>query len=240
MINRAQALKQQLPLVRAVVKGQGDTAQLRTLLTEAMALNTRSLALSEWGAGALLLPKAIAIDAAKLCQGDFEKLAKSTGAIIAWKVDGDKLQLKGALTDSKSALEQILTVWQRAWTASIGNEFAGLDDLARLIEDVKGGKDAADKLKQAGMLGQQLVRGVPTPDPAVRDKVVKARQLLQEALKLLAKSGGGNEVVEFLGAVAKGNCTLALVNEKILNWLNTNGQLAKFRVLRSTSGSTGF
>jgi hypothetical protein len=240
MVKRAQTLKQRLPSVRAVLKGQGDTAQLQTLLLEAKALNVRSLAFGEWGVSALLVPKAIATDAAKLCQDSFERLSKSTGAITAWELDGDKLQLKGAITDTKSVMEQILTVWQRAWSGGIGGEFAGLDDLARLLEDVRGGKDAAEKLRKAAMLGQ-TVKDVATPGSPVREKLAKARQLLKEALELLAESGGGSEVVEFLSAVARGSCTLVLVNEKILNWLKTNGQLAKFRVLRSaSSGTSGF
>jgi len=239
MVKRAQTLRQRLPSVRAVLKGQGDTAQLQTLLSEAKTLNKRSLAFGEWEASALFVPKAIATDAAKLCQESFERLAKSAGAITAWELDGDKLQLKGSITDIKSAMEQILTVWQRAWSGGIGGEFAGLDDLARLLEDVRGGKDAAEKLRKAATLGQ-AVKDVPVPDSPAREKLTKARQLLKEALELLAESGGGSEVVEFLGAVARGNCTLALVNEKILNWLNSNGQLARFRVLRSASGATGF
>ena len=77
------------------------------------------------------------------------------------ELDGDKLQLKGAITDTKSVMEQILTVWQRAWSGGIGGEFAGLDDLARLLEDVRGGKDAAEKLRKAAMLGQTVRRSQP-------------------------------------------------------------------------------
>lgn len=188
----------------------------------------------------MVVPKANATDAARSCRETLERLTKWTKSITTWQLDEDKFHLKDAITNSLSAVEQIATVWQLAWKTSIRDEFSGLVDLAQLLEDAKGGKGAADKLKKAAV-SAQAIQEVQTPRGAERKKLLEARQLKKEALELLSQSGADSEVVEFLSAVANRNCTLLLVNAHILDWLKTNGQLTRFRVQRSAPpGATGF
>jgi hypothetical protein len=230
MVSRAQELRQQLPAVRAALTGKGNTSQLQSLLADVKVLSDRSQAMEEWTAVVPLLNN-VAADTAKSGRDAVQRLANTMKTIVSWQVDGDKLQLKGAITNADSDLRLIYTGLQSGWKACIQGEFSGLADLAQLLQDIQGGARAAEKLRLAAALAL-AIQGIQVLRSTDRQKLIDAREKRKQALRELHDSGADREVVEFLSAVATRTCTLSVVNNHILTWLKANGQLGKFRVSR--------
>jgi hypothetical protein len=131
------------------------------------------------------------------------------------------------LEDIDDLAKDISTQLQRAWDILIQAEFGTLAQLGDALKAMKAEPELGERMRAIAREGLALRASFP-PSVTALEALVKHIQARDEARDKLSKSGSGIGV--FLLKVAKGQATLADLDQETLDWLRKQGAMQAFAV----------